>query len=62
MIEVNGEQLDLDTLSDKSKYFNAQVQSLNEQIGQAEFKMAQLHASKQVFENSFIESLEEDEE
>ena len=59
-INVDGNEIDFDSLSDKSKYFNAQVNSLNMQIEEQQFKLAQLNAAKQVFENSFIESLEEE--
>jgi len=59
-ITVDGNEIEFDSLSDKSKYFHAQVQSCNMQIDEQQFKTAQLTAAKQVFENSFIESLEEE--
>ena len=62
IIKVDGNDIDVESLSDKSKYFNAQVGNLNQQIDEAQFKLAQLTAAKQVFENSFIESLNEEDE
>ena len=60
-IIVDEKELDIENLSDKAKYFNAQVSSLTMQIEEQQFKLAQLTAAKQVFENSFIEALNEDE-
>ena len=60
-IIVDDKELDIEALSDKAKYFNAQVSSLTMQIEEQQFKLAQLTAAKQVFENSFIEALNEDE-
>ena len=59
---VDGTEISIEDLSDKCKYFNAQVSSLTMQIEEQQFKLAQLTAAKEVFENTFLKALQDESE
>lgn len=61
-VVVDGAEINIEDLSDKCKYFNAQVSNLTMQIEEQQFKLAQLTAAKEVFENTFIQALKEEDE
>ena len=61
-IEIDGVEINYDTLSEKSRYFHAQTVDLSRKIELAQFELAQLEASKQVFDASFVEAVSEDNE
>ncbi len=60
IVDVDGIKVDVNTLSDKAKYFNMQVIDLQNKIAKAQFDLAQLEAAKQMMENTFVETYKEE--
>ncbi len=61
-IEIDGVEINYDELSEKARYFHAQTVDLSRKIEIAEFELAQLQASKQVFDASFVDAVQNDED
>jgi len=60
IVDVDGIKVDVNTLSDKAKYFNMQVIDLQNKIAKAQFDLAQLEAAKQMMENTFVDTYKEE--
>ena len=60
-ITIDGKEYEVASLSDSAKYCIAQIQNLNAQTEEQQFRLAQTAAAKQVFEASLIKEVTEQE-
>ena len=59
-ITIDGKEYEVESLSDNAKYCIAQIQNLNAQTEEQQFRLAQTAAAKQVFESTLIKEVTED--
>lgn len=59
-ITIDGKEYEVESLSDNAKYCIAQVQNLNAQADEQQFRLAQINAAKQAFESTLIKEVTEE--
>ena len=62
VININGKDHNIDTMSDQQKYLIKQIRSLTAEEERLSFELDPIRVAKNAFTNSLIQSLEEKDE